>query len=470
MPRRRLRLASAPHNGEDTRIRLKATAVDEGSVTLDHFDTLFEQHLGTLARRLEGALAAAGFDGALIPSGQPPMQFADDQPYPFKANPWYRQWVPEASPGCLLAIEPGTRPLLLFQQEADYWHMPPATPEAPWTRAFDLRVVRGAPEARTALPQGRRWALLGEREAAWEGLAEPAPLALTGPLEFQRAVKTPYEIECLARASAAGARAHRAAEVAWRGGASEFAIHLEYCRAAGVREEELPYNNIIACNEHGAVLHYQRLDRQPPAERRSFLIDAGAPHAGYGCDITRTHAATPGIFADLVTAVDEVERALAALVTPGRDYRDIHLDAHRLLGGVLADCGLVRVTGDEAVVSGVTGVFFPHGIGHLLGLQVHDVGGRMADPSGAERPRPTGHPYLRMTRDLEPGCVVTIEPGLYFIEMLLAEAHRDERRKLIDWNRVDALRGCGGVRVEDNVVAMPDGPRNLTREAFAAST
>ena len=119
---------------------------------------------------------------------------------------------------------------------------------------------------------------------------------------------------------------------------------------------------------------------------------------------------------------------------------------------------------------GVTGVFFPHGIGHLLGLQVHDVGGRMADPSGAERPRPTGHPYLRMTRDLEPGCVVTIEPGLYFIEMLLAEAHRDERRKLIDWNRVDALRGCGGVRVEDNVVAMPDGPRNLTREAFAAST
>ncbi|MBS1200158.1 MAG: pepQ [Proteobacteria bacterium] len=432
-------------------------------------EALFNPHLEAVAGHFARALEAAAFDGALIPSGEPPMQFADDQPYPFKANPRYRQWVPEASPGCLLAVEPGRRPLLLFRQEADYWHMPPSIPDAPWTRAYDLRIVSDASEARAALPTGRRWALLGEPAPAWDGLGEANPAAVTAPLDYGRAAKTPYEVECLARASLAGARAHRAAERAWRDGASEFAIHLEYCRAAGAREEDLPYNSIVACNEHGAVLHYQHLDRQAPAARRSFLIDAGAPYAGYGSDITRTYAAGPGPFADLVAAVDGVQRRLASLVAPGRDYRDIHLEAHRLIGGVLADCGLSRVRDDDAVDAGVTRAFFPHGIGHLLGLQVHDVGGLMADDTGALRPRPEGHPFLRLTRDLAEGFVVTIEPGVYFIDLLLAAARADRRAALIDWDRVEALRPCGGVRIEDNVVALAGGPRNLTREAFAAT-
>ena len=429
-------------------------------------EALFQPHLETVAAHFARALDAAGFDGALIPSGEPPMQFGDDQPYPFKPNPRYRQWVPDATPGCLLAVQPGQRPLLLFRQENDYWHMPPAFPDAAWTRAFDLRIVRDAAEARAALPPGRRWAWLGEPSAGWDSLAEPNPARLTAPLDFQRAAKTPYEVECLALASRIGARAHRAAERAWRDGASEFGIHVEYCRAAGAREEDLPYNSIVACNEHGAVLHYQRLDRKPPAQRRSFLIDAGAPFAGYGSDITRTHAAAPGPFADLVAAVEAVELQLAALVVPGRDYRDIHLAAHRLVAGVLSDCGLVRLRGDDAVDAGLTRVFFPHGIGHLLGLQVHDVGGLMADETGAIRPRPEGHPFLRLTRDLGEGFVVTIEPGVYFIDLLLAEARADRRSSLIDWDRVGLLRPFGGVRVEDNVVALADGPRNLTREAF----
>lgn len=432
-------------------------------------EALFQPHLETVAGHFARALEAAGYDGALIPSGEPPMQFADDQPYPFKPNPRYRQWVPEATPGCLLAIQPGRRPLLLFRQESDYWHMPPATPEAAWTRAYDLRIVRDASEACAALPSGRRWAWLGEPSAAWDGLGEPNPARVTASLDFQRAAKTPYEVECLAAASRIGSRAHRAAEKAWRHGASEFEIHLEYCRAALAREEDLPYNSIVACNEHGAVLHYQRLDSSPPAQRRSFLIDAGAPFAGYGSDITRTYAAAPGPFADLVAAVDAVERQLATLVTPGRDYRDIHLAAHRLVADVLADCGLVRLRGDDAVDAGLTRVFFPHGIGHLLGLQVHDVGGLMADETGAIRPRPEGHPFLRLTRDLGEGFVVTIEPGVYFIDLLLAEARADRRSALIDWDAVEALRPFGGVRVEDNVVALADGPRNLTREAFGTA-
>ncbi len=249
------------------------------------------------------------------------MQFADDMPYPYKPNPAFKLWVPLAAPGCLLAFEPGRKPLLLFRQEADYWHLPPATPDAAWTREFDLRVVGSAEEARDAVPPGRRWALVGEPQAAWAGLGEANPPGLLSALDYLRAAKTPYEVECLALASAIGARAHRAAERAWRDGASEFDIHLAYCQTARVREEELPYNNIIALNGHGAVLHYQHLDRIPPAQRLSFLIDAGVPWAGYGCDITRTYAGGPGAYADLVQALDAAQQRLAALVVPGQDYR-----------------------------------------------------------------------------------------------------------------------------------------------------
>jgi len=430
---------------------------------------LYQEHLAAVSLRADRALEATGFDGLIIASGEPPMRFADDQSYPFRASPGFSLWVPEAAPGCLLVYEPSCRPLLLFRQAADYWHMPPRTPDGRWTASFDLRVVGNAAEARSAVPAGRRWAVLGEPASDWEGLGESNPDSLVAMLDYHRATKTPFELACLARASTTGATAHRAARDAWRAGASEFDIHLEYCRAARAREEDLPYNSIVACNEHGAVLHYQHLDREAPAQRRSFLIDAGAPFGAYGSDITRSYAASPGAFADLVAAVEAAQLRLAGMVTPGRDYRALHLEAHRLLAGVLVDCGLVNGDAATAVEAGVTRVFFPHGIGHLLGLQVHDVGGLMADESGAERPRPPGHPHLRLTRDLEPGFVVTIEPGIYFIDLLLAEARSDSRRSLINWDCVAALHAYGGVRIEDNVVALPEGPRNLTREAFAAA-
>ncbi len=202
---------------------------------------------------------------------------------------------------------------------------------------------------------------------------------------------------------------------------------------------------------------------------RALLIDAGAQHAGYACDITRTYAAAPGAFQDLIEAVDAAQRALAARVRPGTDYREIHLEAHRAIAGILVAHGLVKGTPEAAVESELTSVFFPHGIGHLLGLMVHDAGGFMAAPEGGALPKPEGHPYLRLTRRLEPGFVVTIEPGIYFIDSLLAQAKAGARGKMVDWQRVEALAPCGGIRIEDNVVAQAGAPRNLTREAFAAA-
>ena len=186
----------------------------------------------------------------------------------------------------------------------------------------------------------------------------------------------------------------RAAERAFRAGASGTRSTPRYCRAAGAREEELPYNNIIAFDRHAAVLHYQVLDRKRPASVKSFLIDAGAQHAGYACDITRTYAAEPGEFLDLIRSLDTAQQKLVERVRPGTDYRDIHLEAHRAIAGVLVMHGIVSGSPESAVENGVTSVFFPHGIGHLLGIMVHDSAGFAAAPAGGTREKPAGHPYL----------------------------------------------------------------------------
>jgi Xaa-Pro dipeptidase len=429
---------------------------------------LYGDHLRTLQERADRALVAGGYDGMITCSGSQIYYYLDDSTYPYRPNPRYRQWLPDASPDCFVVYRPGSRPKLVFTQPDDYWFLPPKRPQGHWVAHFDLVVVRDPTELRREVGKAR-WAVLGQPGPATEGLGEHDPAAVTGPLDYARAIKTPYEIECMALATAAGVRAHRAAERAFRSGASEYEVHLAYCEAAGAREEELPYNNIIAFDRHAAVLHYQVLDRERPAGVKSFLIDAGAQHAGYACDITRTYAADAGEFLDLIRSVDSAQQKLVDRVRPGVDYRDIHLAAHQSIARILVTHGIVSGSPEAAVASGVTSVFFPHGIGHLLGLMVHDASGFAAAPAGGTREKPEGHPYLRLTRNLEPGFAVTIEPGIYFIDSLLDAARADESGRVINWERVEALLPYGGIRVEDDVIAQAGAPRNLTREAFAAA-
>jgi Xaa-Pro dipeptidase len=166
--------------------------------------------------------------------------------------------------------------------------------------------------------------------------------------------------------------------------------------------------------------------------------------------------------------MDELQQSLCSGVRAGVDWRDIHLSAHRLVAELLHEADIIHCDVDEALETGVTSIFLPHGIGHLLGLQVHDVGGLMLSAEGGEILRPEGHPYLRLTRVLEPGFVVTMEPGIYFIDQLLDGARADARGSKINWNRIEQLHRFGGIRIEDNLVATSDGSENLTREAFGA--
>jgi Xaa-Pro dipeptidase len=431
-------------------------------------DQLYKDHLRIMTQRTDRSLAAAGFDALVINAGSPPTQFLDDQDYPYKANPHFKAWVPILdNPQSFLVYKPGARPTLLFHQPNDFWHQAARLPQEAWAEALDVIPLADPAKASQHWASLGRVSFIGSSNGVAADAASVNDADLLAALHFDRAVKTPYELECMRRASAMGAVGHMAALAAFRRGASEYEAHMRYLEACVQREEEMPYNNIVAYNEHAAILHYQHLERRAPARLRSFLLDAGAQYRGYASDITRTHAAGPGRFAELVEATNRAQLALCAEIVAGRDYREVHLTAHRRLGDVLHEQGITHVSGAAALERGVTSVFFPHGIGHLLGLQVHDVGGVMGDLKGEERSRPEGHPYLRMTRMLEPGVVVTVEPGIYFIESLLSAAHATDKRSTINWDVVDELRPFGGIRIEDNVATTGAAPENMTRDAFA---
>ncbi|MGL5501126.1 MAG: M24 family metallopeptidase, partial [Plesiomonas shigelloides] len=131
---------------------------------------------------------------------------------------------------------------------------------------------------------------------------------------------------------------------------------------------------------------------------------------------------------------------------------------------MLREHDIVRLNEEDMVNEGLTGSFMPHGLGHLLGLQVHDVAGFMQDEQGTHLAAPAAYPALRCTRELAPRMVLTIEPGLYFIDSLLEPWKNHALNSHINWARIDALRPFGGIRIEDNIVITEGGIENLTRD------
>jgi len=158
-----------------------------------------------------------------------------------------------------------------------------------------------------------------------------------------------------------------------------------------------------------------------------------------------------------------MQQRLCAAIRVGMPYEDLHDASHRLAAEVLRAVGIVRGSIDEVVTTGVTRAFYPHGLGHSLGLQTHDVGCALR----GVRP---GNAFLRNTSDIAPGQVFTIEPGIYFIDELLTPLRSSSHAALVSWDIVDALAPLGGVRIEDDlhVVGGKAIVRNLTREHLPA--
>lgn len=432
---------------------------------------VYPEHLRTVMARHDVALEKSGAAHAVIFSGAPRYAFLDDYAYPFKPSPHFVSWLPAtALPLSYIVYTPGEQPRLVYYQPHDYWHAVPGLPDGYWTSGFDIRIVHEPGDIADQLPADPdKCIFIGELDdpAHACGIDRVNPSTALNSLHYARGQKTGYELECMRLASRRGVRAHRAAEAAFRNGASEFAIHQAYVDAARQTDNELPYGNIIALNEHGAILHYTHLERDAPASPRSFLIDAGAQVHGYASDITRTYSFEDEEFGALIEKMDELQRAIVARVRSGVDFRELHVDTHLALARLLADVGLATGSPETLLETGVTSAFLPHGLGHLLGVQVHDAGGHMESDTGGRIDPPSGHPFLRLTRVLEDDMVVTIEPGLYIIDMLLEDLRGSPAEAHVNWDTVAWLRPFGGIRIEDDVRVMPDGHENLTRDAFA---
>lgn len=430
----------------------------------------YPQHLETLRARYDDALAACGYDAVVIGAGAAALQFMDDQHVPFRSNPQLTQWLPlTAHPGSCLLYQPGQRPVAIVVRPESYWEEPAEAPGAPWAEAIDIRAVATPNDIAKSLgPLPAKTALLGPA-AHWDAMqlaGDQNPEPLVNHLHFQRAWKTDYEVACIRTATASAVAGHRAAATAFQNGDSEFGVLLAFQAASGQATAELPYPPIIGAGRHAAVLHYQHYrDARNPAG--SLLIDAGCKTLGYASDITRTHV-LPGndAFAQLRDDLDDRQQALCARVQPGVPFAELHHAAHEEIAGVLCRQSLLNCTATSALERGLTHSFFPHGLGHLLGLQVHDVSGWHADATGQQLDAPVAYPRLRLLRTLEPGFTLTIEPGIYFIDSLLEELHAQDAGADVNWNRVAELHSFGGIRIEDNLLVTDGGSENLTRLAF----
>jgi Xaa-Pro dipeptidase len=425
----------------------------------------YPEHLEVLQRGYEAALAAHGFDAVVLCSGTAAARSRfDDQAWPLLPTPAFAHWCPLVEADAFLVIAAGKRPRLVRTIVDDYWETIAPPESGHFWPCFELVEV-AAGRAAEGLPGGNV-ALITRDDAAPAGAPGAVnPPALLAALDLLRTRKSAYEIECLAEASRRAVRGHRKiAELFKTTAPSELELHLAYLAASEQDELWAPYKGIVALGAHAAVLHHQAYSRERITGDTSLLVDAGAKYLGYGSDITRTHVRGDGVaarrYADLLERVEALQQDIIGRIKPGLPYEDLHDATHHLVAVALHELGIGRAKPDELVARGVTRAVFPHGLGHSLGVTVHDVGMKPRPP----RPE---NKHLRNTSVIEPGQVFTIEPGIYVIDRLLAPLASDDRKGLLDWGAIEELRPFGGIRIEDNIVVEPRGIRNLTREAFA---
>jgi Xaa-Pro dipeptidase len=431
--------------------------------------SLFSRHIDILQRATEEALARLGLPGLVITTGHETYYFDSDIGHPFKASHHFNHWCPAEGAGHVLVVRPGDRPLLLAHQPVDYWHVVPQVGAgAFWEstlaieRFADLDSLWAQVEARCA-----GFAFQGPlvRDVAAIGLVA-APKELMSQLDWTRSHKTDYEVACLEEATALAARGHRAAKLEFERGGSELDMYNAFLGATRLLERDLPYQGIFCLDASAAILHYYD-KRDDLRNGKVMLIDAGAQVRGYASDITRSYATdeAPAEFRSILAAMATAQRKLCGMVRPGVTNVEIHLASHRLVAEVLLAHGVLAGVSVEAAVDlGLTRDFYPHGIGHMLGILVHDVGAHLINAAGDRAPTDPRFPKLRATRPLTAGNVCTIEPGLYFIDSLLAARRASTLAKHVDWTLVERLMPCGGIRIEDDVLVTADGYRNLTRE------
>jgi Xaa-Pro aminopeptidase len=425
--------------------------------TLD--DTAIDREL--LRRRAAVAAEWADADAVvLIGAGEAlGRPGRDDVTYRFEAHSEYYYLTDRDRPGGVLAFDPDegwvdfVAPITAAER---LWEGAPAgPPPGPTTDDLDAWLERRA-----------------NRSTVWLGSA-PADAHASDPLATElrfglaavRRRKDPVEIERMLVAERATSAAFKVAVPLLREGVSEREVQIEL-EAEAFRHgaEMMAYDTIVGGGVNSAVLHFAPSGRRFGANEL-VLIDAGAQYLGYASDITRTYPVGGALDPEqeeLHAVVHRAEQLAIASCRAGVEWREVHRTAALAIAEGLVAQGILRGDPESLIESGAVWLFFPHGVGHMLGLGVRDAGGT---PLPERRDDPKPYPNLRINLPLEVDMVVTVEPGLYFVPTLLEDPenrrrHRDE----VDWSRVDRMLDFGGIRIEDNVLITDDGHDVITAD------
>ena len=422
----------------------------------------------TIERELRRRRAAAAAEWGLIdeivligagdPIGVPGR---GDRTYPFHAHSEYLYLTDRNRPGGVLAFDPHDGWFDFVAEVTDE--------ERLWSGAVGGE-VEGVPLSQLPVWLGAR----RDRSAACLGAAPSASLeiscdtALTADLRLAldvvRRPKDEVELERMRLAERATSAAFAAAVPLLAEGSTERSVQIEL-EAAALRAggDAMAYDTIIGTGTNSAVLHFMPTDR-PLRNGDLVLIDAGAEYRGYASDITRTYPVGGSLSPEqqeLHAVVHAAERAAIERCLPGTEWVDVHMTAAHVIAEGLVAFGVLRGEPSALVESGAAWLFFPHGIGHLVGLGVRDAGCPLRER--CDTPSPIAN--LRINLPLQSGFVVTVEPGIYFVPAILQDPERRGRhRDAVDWERVDRMLDFGGIRIEDNVHITPDGHEILTAD------
>ena len=399
----------------------------------------------------------------LIGAGEPiPLPEGSDQTYPFRSHAEYFYLAGHECAGGVIAFDPRDA---AGSPDGGWVSFVPEVTEG--ERVWEGRTQRrGTPlaqlEAWLASRRGRAAVSLG---APIRGVPTGAgdTAAVRAALTHARRPKDATEIALLRRAVDATARGFARVAATLRPGHTERALQIEleaeFFRGGGAHTG---YGTIVGSGPNAAVLHFEPSEREI-GPNEFVLIDAGAEIDRYTADVTRTFVAgTPTAFQrDLYQTVLAAEERAITRCVAGAEWKNIHLAAAIDLVSGLVDMGVMRGAPESLIAQEAHTLFFPHGLGHMVGLGVRDgsglAPGRTKDPSPSLR-------TLRMDLPLAPGYVVTVEPGLYFIPPLLNDPARRARfRDCVNWPLVEQHLGLGGVRIEDNLLITTGAPEVLTK-------
>lgn len=380
-----------------------------------------------------------------------------DQMYPFRSHPEYFYFTDRECPGAVLAFDP---------QEGWTDFVPDVTEkERVWeARAQADGTSIGLLGAWLAARRGRSVAMLG-CELTGQRFDMARTLAVRERLSHERRPKDAVELTRIRAAAKATAAAYARIREVIRPGVTERAIAVElealFLRAGG---DSPAYATIVGSGPNAAVLHFSPTDRAV-AQGELVLIDAAAGLARYACDVTRTYPGG-GAFTseqrDLYRLVLSLEQRAIERCVAGTEIVDVHMAAFREAAEGLVALGILRGSPDDLIERGVTELFFPHGISHMVGLGVRDATGAYPGRKPSDK---VGRKLQRTDLPLEAGYVITIEPGLYFIPALLQNPERRAKHAdAVHWAKVDAWLPQGGIRIEDTVHVTSGGPEVITAE------